>query len=83
MPRLRRLRDAKGPPPVFRSYFVMYYTTYYITSKKEAGSFLKMADCGTSQVNSGDGELDEKIAEWLSLDKVKYAFHNIIYVCQT
>ncbi|XP_078369172.1 phosphopentomutase-like [Oculina patagonica] len=25
--------------------------------------------CGTSQVNSGDSQLDEKIAEWLHLDK--------------
>ena len=31
------------------------------------------------QANSGDSELDEKIAEWLHLDKVTYFFPNIKY----
>ena len=29
------------------------------------------------QAYSGDSELDEKIAEWLHLDKVTYSFSNI------
>ena len=29
------------------------------------------------QAYSGDSELDEKIAEWLHLDKVTYSFPNI------
>lgn len=46
---------------------------------KTSGLVFKMAGqvgegenshCGTSQVNSGDSQLDEKIAEWLHLDKV-------------
>ena len=57
--------------------------------KKTRGLVFKMAgqvegegigsQCGSLQVNSGDSELDEKIAEWLYLDKVTYSFRNIIH----
>jgi len=32
-----------------------------------------------STINSGDSELDEKIAEWLHLDKVICSFPNMKY----
>lgn len=38
-----------------------------------------VSNSGTLQANSGDSELDEKIAEWLHLDKVTYIFPNVEY----
>lgn len=45
-----------------------------LTAKPTGSFFFKMAADPAGQVNSGDSELDQKIAEWLSLDQVKICF---------
>lgn len=54
---------------------------------KHMGSFFKMAaelvgQVARAQVNySGDSELDQKIAEWLSLDQVNRRISDTTHAC--